>query len=113
MHLKNFSLLENASGGWELSPAYDLVPVQVVLPDDPEESALSLNGKKNRLRRADFLALAEALRLTPKQTGNALARIVSAVRERLPAALDASFLPPAMQEAIASLAASRLARLEA
>lgn len=113
MHLKNFSLLENGSGGLELSPAYDLVPVQTVLPDDPEECALTLNGKKNRIRRADFLALAEALRLGPKQTGNALARILSAVRERLPAALAASFLPPGMQEAIASLVASRIARLEA
>ncbi len=111
MHLKNFSLLENDSGGWELSPAYDLVPVRLVLPEDPEELALTLNGKKNRLRRSDFLALAESLRLAPRQTERAFARMVSAVRDHLPGALSASFLPADMQDALAALVTSRLDRL--
>ncbi|MBP5787420.1 MAG: HipA domain-containing protein [Kiritimatiellae bacterium] len=111
MHLKNFSLLETAAGGWELAPAYDLVPVNVILPDDPEELALTLDGKKNRLRRDDFLALAASLRLTPRQTDRALDRILSAVRDRLSDALSASFLPPAMQTAVSDLVFSRLSRL--
>ena len=111
MHLKNFSLLENAAGGWELAPAYDLVPVQIVLPDDPEELALSLNGKKNRIRRADFLALADSLRLAPRQTARAFDRILSAVRDRLPETLAASFLPAPMQDAVSTLVAARLVRL--
>lgn len=111
MHLKNFSLLETESGGWELSPAYDLVPVQIVLPEDKEELALTLNGKKNRIRQVDFLALADSLRLAPRQSGRALERILAAVRDHLPNALAASFLPSSMQDAVAGLVRERLARL--
>ncbi len=111
MHLKNFSLLENDAGDWELAPAYDLVPVQIVLSDDPEELALTLNGKKNRLLRADFLALADSLRLSSRQTSRAFDRILSAIRDRLPEALSASFLPTPMQAAISALVSNRLVRL--
>ena len=39
MHLKNFSLLRRENGTVELSPAYDLVPVNIILPEDKEELA--------------------------------------------------------------------------
>lgn len=42
MHLKNFSLIENAIGGFELSPAYDLLNTAIVMPEDKEESALTI-----------------------------------------------------------------------
>jgi serine/threonine-protein kinase HipA len=48
MHLKNFSLLlENDE--WRLSPAYDLLNVAIANPDDDEELALTMDGKKNKL----------------------------------------------------------------
>ena len=61
MHLKNFSLIENNpnSGFYTLSPAYDLLPVNVIMPADREELALSLNGKKTNLRKKDFLIFAD------------------------------------------------------
>ena len=48
MHLKNFSLIETApcSGRYKLSPAYDLLPVNVIMPEDKEQLALAMNGKK-------------------------------------------------------------------
>ena len=51
MHLKNFSLIETGegSGKYVLSPAYDLLPVNVVMPEDKEQFALALNGKKMNL----------------------------------------------------------------
>jgi hypothetical protein len=42
------------------SPAYDLLPVRLLV-DDPEEFALPINGKKNRLERRDFEALGKHL----------------------------------------------------
>ena len=47
MHLKNFSLLETAPGSQEfmLSPAYDMLPVNIV-STDTEETALALNAKR-------------------------------------------------------------------
>lgn len=48
MHLKNFFLIEPeiASGKYMLSPANDLLPVNVVMPEDREEFALAMNEKK-------------------------------------------------------------------
>lgn len=62
MHLKNFSLIETASGTGQyvLSPAYDLLPVNLLMPEDTEQCALTLNGKKRNLRRKDFLAFAQS-----------------------------------------------------
>ena len=53
MHLKNFSLFRPADN-YMLSPAYDLLSTALVMPDDDEELALALNGKKRRIKRKDF-----------------------------------------------------------
>jgi len=47
MHLKNYSLI-GYPGAVSLSPAYDFLNTRLVISekDDPEESALSINGKK-------------------------------------------------------------------
>jgi serine/threonine-protein kinase HipA len=66
MHLKNFSLIETSSG-WKLSPAYDLLNVSIANPDDKEELALSLLGKRSKFIRADFVNYGKSLGLTDKQ----------------------------------------------
>ena len=47
MHLKHFSLIETAeaSGEYILSAAYDMLSTNVVIPDDKEQMALTINGK--------------------------------------------------------------------
>lgn len=54
MHLKNFSLIANDNIHYALSPAYDMVAVKLLIPEDKEELALNLNGKKRKLNRQDF-----------------------------------------------------------
>jgi serine/threonine-protein kinase HipA len=66
MHLKNFSLIENSLGEFELSPAYDLLNTAIVMPEDNEESALTINGKKSKLNRNDFQVLATSLKINNK-----------------------------------------------
>lgn len=66
MHLKNFSMI-NTNAKWVLSPAYDLLNVGIVNPGDEEEIALTLEGKKKKLRRANFEALGKVLELNEKQ----------------------------------------------
>ena len=66
MHLKNFSLIENSFGEYEFSPAYDLLNTSLVMPEDKEESALTINGKTNKLNRNDFNALANSLKINEK-----------------------------------------------
>lgn len=78
MHLKNFSLIEREPGTREfvLSPAYDLLPVNIVMPEDTEETALTLNGKKRKLRRSDFLKLAERLNIPGKAAEKLIASVI-------------------------------------
>ena len=53
MHLKNFSLIKSPMG-YSLTPAYDLLSTTIVMPEDKEEMALTLNGKKANIKRNDF-----------------------------------------------------------
>ena len=75
MHLKNFSMIESPSG-WVLSPVYDLLNVAIVLPEDTEELALTLVGKKKKLKPEHFEQLGEGLGLTPKQIKGAFNRMI-------------------------------------
>ncbi len=89
MHLKNFSLLRNGSGEIQLSPAYDLLPTNLLLPQDTEECALTINGKKQKLNRADFASFGLKLRLTESQLSKAFTRILSGI-ERAADLIDQS-----------------------
>lgn len=62
MHLKNFSVI-HTNEGISLSPAYDLLNVNLIHPQDEEELALTLNGKKNKIRLADFDMLAKSMNI--------------------------------------------------
>lgn len=54
MHLKNFSLISKKRNTYELAPAYDIIAAQLLLPEDTDDLALNLNGKKRKLNREDF-----------------------------------------------------------
>ena len=55
MHLKNFSLYEPQDDVIRLTPAYDLLNAIIINPKDDEEVALTLNGRKKKLKKDDFL----------------------------------------------------------
>lgn len=112
MHLKNFSLLQQQNGEWELSPAYDLVPVKVILPQDTEELVLTLNGKKNRLKRSDFETFGVSLKLNEVQIRKAVQRITDSLEKFLPETLQESFLPEEIQLAVNTLITERIARIK-
>ncbi len=97
MHLKNFSMIESALG-WTLTPAYDLLNVAIVLPQDKEELALTLAGKKRNLKKVHFVKLAEGLGLNKKQIDSALNRMV-ANRSKALAWIEKSFLSKNMKKA--------------
>ena len=78
MHLKNFSLLENEVIGMTLSPAYDLVNTTLVHPDDTEELALTLNGKKNKIQIQDFVQAMTNSKLDEKQQLNIFTKMAKA-----------------------------------
>lgn len=105
MHLKNFSMIESAAG-WKLAPAYDLLNISIILPHDKEELALTLQGKKKKLNKADFEKFGENLELTNRQIDSAFARM----QRNKPIALrliDKSFLSDKMKTAYKHLLESR------
>lgn len=110
MHLKNFSLLRDIDGMIRLAPAYDLLPTVLLIPEDREESALTLNGKKSRLTRADFLALARSINLAEKTVERAVEQCMARVPEAL-AFVERGFCRPAIRKAYRELMAERAKRL--
>lgn len=112
MHLKNFSLIETKAGSrkFVLSPAYDLLPVNVVMPEDTEEVALSLNGKKRNLTRNDFLDYAEGLGINPIASKKIMDKYLS-MEEMALGEIEKSFLPDDMKESMAKLMRYRFERL--
>lgn len=111
MHLKNYSLLRQGIGDYCLAPAYDLVPVKIILPTDQEEFALTLNGKKAKISRQDLEQFGQAIALTEAQIRNAFGRILANGEKHLAEALDRSFLPPGKQAEITRLFAGRAKRI--
>lgn len=109
MHLKNFSMIENTYG-WVLSPAYDLLNVAIVFPEDPEELALTLVGKKKKLKREHFEKLGEGLRLTPKQIKGTFNRMIKN-KSRAFDWINRSFLSKDMKTAYKELVEGRYRQL--
>ena len=70
MHLKNFSLFKDPKSGYKLSPAYDLVASSLLLPEDKEELALTLNARKRNIKKRDFIAFAEHFNIGSKTVNN-------------------------------------------
>ncbi|MDX2062306.1 MAG: HipA domain-containing protein [Bacteroidia bacterium] len=111
MHLKNFSLRYPRPSEVELAPAYDLVNTALALPNDNEEVALSLEGKKSKLDRAHFLGLGNYLALDPQQLQGILHRLSN----RLPKAIACvaeSFLPQQQQLQYVQILQQRAERLD-
>lgn len=109
MHLKNFSMIQ-APSGWSLAPAYDLLNVAIAIPEDREELALTLNGKKRKLGRGDFEQFAATLGLTSRQVSNAFGRFQRR-RENALSVLDRSFLSDDLKEAYLRLMDERYRQL--
>lgn len=57
-HFKNYSIAYQDDGQIRLTPAYDIVCSKLVIPRG-EDSALTVNGKKDKLKRKDFDTLAD------------------------------------------------------
>ncbi len=82
MHLKNFSIIKNDENQYRLSPAYDLMSSTLVMGKaDPEQMALHMNGKKNKIRKKDFIELARKIEITPVAAEKVLFKYSSLLKE--------------------------------
>ena len=109
MHLKNFSLIEDRPGSrrFSLSAAYDMLPVNVIMPADKEQMALTLNGKKRNLKRKDFLILAESLGIQEKVATGLIKQILKH-REPFLKEVEASYVSNEMKKLLTVMIQKRM-----
>jgi serine/threonine-protein kinase HipA len=96
MHLKNFAVLHEESG-INLSPAFDLLNVNLLNPADDEELALTLNGKKKKIKLNDFILLGKSLNIPQKAIENSFKKFRSRNTE-VSSFIDASFLNQGLKD---------------
>lgn len=111
MHLKNFSLYSPNDTGGVLAPSYDLVNTLLVMPADTEELALTLNGKKRKLTRADFEKAMLGCGMNEKVVSN-IFRKFEKIYPAWESTIRSSFLPEEMQDRYWNLVQERMRRIE-
>ncbi len=107
MHLKNFSLYSPRTGHYVLSPTYDQVSTKIVMPEDTEEMALSLNGFKKKLLVYDFREAMYSTDITEVVTNRILSDF-SKFRDKWFACIDSSFISDDQKQSYKALIDSRL-----
>jgi serine/threonine-protein kinase HipA len=110
MHLKNFSLFNRPGIGYILTPAYDMLATTLVNPEDKEELALTLNGKKRNIRRNDFTTAFKIIKLDEKQQRNIFDKFDKAIL-RWNDLIDTSFLDNKMKDAYKELVKNKHKRI--
>lgn len=90
-----------------LSPTYDQVSTKIVMPEDTEEMALSLNGFKKKLLVYDFR---EAMYSTdiPEVVANRILSDFSKFRDKWFTCIDSSFISDDQKQSYKALIDSRL-----
>ena len=109
MHLKNFSMIEKAEGSSEyvLSPAYDLLPVNVIMPEDEEEFALTMCKKKRKIGRKDFLAFAEQIGIEKISAEKMLEKVIKE-KDAFLTMTGESYLPEPLKRRLKELISTRI-----
>jgi len=110
MHLKNFSLIDKPELGYVLSPAYDMVASNLVVKGDDEELALTLNGKKKKLWKKDFLEAINRFDIDPKAVENMFDKLKNS-EQKWHKFIDASFIPDEMKKSYHELIYDRVSRI--
>jgi serine/threonine-protein kinase HipA len=110
MHLKNFSIIHQPAIGPVFSPAYDLVATALVNPADDEDLALTLNGRKKKIKRNDFITAFKTLGLDEKQQENIFKKMEKAKTSWIEF-IDISFLSNDLKTAYKNLIQNRFERL--
>ena len=107
MHLKNFSLYSAVKGNYTLTPAYDMLSTALVMPEDTEELALALNGKKRKLKKSDFITAMQASGLEEKVVENIFRKFLK-MKDKWFDFINLSFLSDDMKERYKSIIDEKL-----
>jgi serine/threonine-protein kinase HipA len=111
MHLKNFSLIDEPGIGYHLSPAYDLLCTAVANPADNEELALTLNGKRKRIRLSDFEKAMSQVTISAKVMDGIFTRYKNDYIPSILSFINSCFLPDEQKQQVGELIQDRSAKL--
>lgn len=110
MHLKNFSLYSLHKGSYALTPGYDMLSTALVMPEDTEELALTLNGKKRKIKRADFETAMRSMGLEDKIIENIFSKFTK-VSETWFEFIDLSFLNDEMKKQYKAILQAKIEKI--
>lgn len=110
MHLKNFSLYEPIEGTMRLTPAYDMLNAAILNPKDDEELALTLNGKKKRLKRMDFIASGTTMGVEQKTIERLIQKYIK-LFPKMERMIQESFLSDELKSEFSDLIGERINRI--
>ncbi len=96
-HTKNFSFMLKKGGRWELAPAYDLCFAYRPGSEWVSQHSLSINGKRQEIKKADLMAIGETIRC--KRASDIIEEIVYTVN-RWKQFADETGVDPGLRDAI-------------
>ena len=98
---------EPGSRNFQLSKAYDMLPVNVIMPEDKEQLALTINGKKRNIHKKEFRILAESCGI-PLNSAERMMKKVCSLKTKLFTQIEESYLSAEQKEQIEELISKRL-----
>ena len=82
---------------YSLTPGYDMISTALLMPEDTEELALTLYGKRRKIKRSDFEVAMNSCSLEKKIIDNLFSKFTK-VAEKWLEFIDISFLPKEMKQ---------------
>jgi serine/threonine-protein kinase HipA len=96
-HTKNFGFTMEKDGEWSLSPAYDVCHAYRPLSQWVSQHCLSVNGKRNNIKRADLLEVAKRMNI---KRASAIIDEVDSIIGNWNSYADAQKVVPELRDAI-------------
>ncbi len=106
-HLKNYSISYLDKDNIRLTPAYDIVCSKLVIPNE-EDSAIAINGKKNKLERGDFDKLADYFNIPIKVRYEKFEKKLDVIRK----IIETSKIDKEKQEEFLEIVKERMSRIK-
>jgi serine/threonine-protein kinase HipA len=104
-------LFHTPEWGYSLCPAYDMVATALVVKGDEEELALTLNGKKRKLKRDDFTIAMDNFKIDDKVKNHMFRKFQDAQQSWFDF-IKTSFLSNGMKKEYVELIKDRMDQLQ-
>lgn len=75
-HVKNIAFIMNRQGKWKLAPAYDMIYAWNPSGVWTNQHQMSINGKREKMKREDLLKFAEAADIKKAKANNMIDRVI-------------------------------------